>query len=51
MATDPDQIRAPQSLREFGRALGIHLPRQLTQLRRIGKQTRALSGRRPKKQG
>ncbi len=51
MADDPsERPYATRTINDFARALGRHLPHRLTQLRRVGKQTRALGGRRPKRQ-
>lgn len=46
----PDtRVQTPKTLKELGRSMSRHLPRRLAQLRAIGKQTRALSGGRPKR--
>jgi hypothetical protein len=44
-----ERPQSPKTLKDFARSVGTYLPRQLGELRRLGKQTRALSGRRPKR--
>lgn len=48
---NPDNLKATKALTMFGREVGGVLPIRLAQLRKLGRQTRALSGSRPKPKG
>ena len=41
MPNGPEKVQTPKTMRDFGYALGVHLPRRTAQLRQIGKLIRA----------
>jgi len=45
--SDDTRSQTPKAVRGFAREVGTVLPARLAALRRLGKQTRALSGHRP----
>lgn len=50
MASPPSETpRSTATVKDFAYALGRHLPRRLSQLRQLGKQTRALGRSKPKR--
>jgi len=46
---EEERVQTPKTLKDFGRAVGVHLPRRLSQLRALGKSTRALGSSKPRK--
>ena len=49
MASDPDRVQTPKTLKDFGYALGRYTPMRLGQLRSIGKIIRERAAAKPKK--